>query len=183
MFVGRRRQNRLALISEVQELQERYDSIDKIEELPLTFEGTDLYESIDVEPTKSADITLFAPIVFDVEGAFRHLCSHPQMDEYHKLASDKATQKKFKATDIGKPPIPLKKDSLYLMATSGAGQGIAGERGKDLHLQRGVAEVVEHTEYVDDPANPDGNGIMKVTTHTSITMTIIETSGKITRLE
>ena len=183
VFVGRRRQNRLALISEIKEVAARYDDIEKIEELPLTFEGTDLYHSIDVEPTRAADVTLFAPIVFDVEGAFRYLCSNPSMDDYHKLVSAIASQKEFKATDIGKPPIPLKKDSLYLMATSGAGQGFAGEKGKDLHLQRGVAEIVEHIEYEDDPSDPDGEGLMKVTSHTSITMTIIETSGKITRLE
>lgn len=182
VFVGRRRQNRIALISEVREIQERYDSIDKLEELPLTFEGTDLYKSIDVEPTKADDITLFAPIEFDDMAALKHLCMRPSMGDYHKLESAKMSQKEFRATNIGKPPIPLKKDSLYLMLTSGVGQGFAGEKGKDLHLQRGVAEIVEDIRYEDDPAVPDGPGIMTVTTHTSITMTIMETNGKVTKL-
>lgn len=92
------------------------------------------------------------------------------------------TQKIYASNDLGRPPIMPKPDSLYLMATSGAGQGLAGTPGKDLHLQRGTAEVIEETEYKVDPNNPEKD-IAVVTTRTKVSMQILETSGKYTVLE
>ncbi len=182
VFIGRRRQNRISLVSDIQELAKKYETVDLIEELPLTFEGTELFESIEVESTDPDSITEFAPLKFDADSAYLMLGKRPLSDEYHKLADKCTSQEEFRAADIGKPPIPLKKDSLYLMATSGAGQGIAGVRGEDLHLQRGVAEIVEDIQYVESDGDSDSE-LMKVTSHTAITMTVIETSGRITTLK
>ena len=83
--------------------------------------------------------------------------------------------------NLGKPPIPLKKDSLYLLATSGSGQGLTGsEENSDLHLQRGVAEVIEESEYSTDEK---GKEIEKVISRTKVSMTVVENDGKITVLE
>lgn len=177
VFIGRKRaQSRYSLVSEVQETVEKYDQIEKIEELPSTFEGTELYHSIEVVPTDSEAVTTFATIKFDADKAAAHIAQNPPLQEHHKVVSDAATIRKFRASNIGRPPIRPKKDSLHLMGVSGAGQGIAGTLGDDLHLQRGNAEIVETIVYED---NPSGESIMKVTTHTSVTMTVGQTNGVI----
>jgi hypothetical protein len=68
------------------------------------------------------------------------------------------------------------------MGVAGAGQGFAGTLGKDLHLQRGTAEVIEETDYKPDPNNPDKE-IEVVTSRTKVSMQILETNGKHTVLE
>lgn len=154
-----------------------------MEVLPSTFKGTDLYESIEVNPTRSEEITLFSTRVFDPRLAFEYLVK-PETDitDYRQAVSRKVTQKKYASNDLGRPPIMPKADSLYLMATSGSGQGLAGTPGKDLHLQRGTAEVIEETEYKPDPNNAEKD-IAVVTTRTKVSMRVIETNGKITVLE
>jgi hypothetical protein len=95
---------------------------------------------------------------------------------------DKAvTQVEFTSSDLGQPPIRPKKDLVYLMQTAGVGQGLAGEPGIDAHLQRGVAEVVEESEYAEDEKGHVDS--VKVLTRTKVTMSIIETNGTITVLE
>lgn len=183
VYVGRKTSyTRIPLADEMAKERSLYESDELIEELPKTFEGTGLFKSVPVEPTNSDDITLFATKVFDPEVAFSFLAGTPNLDDYRAAVSRKVTQKEYSSNEMGKPPIPLKKDSLYLMATSGSGQGLAGTLGRDAHLQRGVAEVIEETEYSPDPANPDKD-IATVTTRTKVSMHIIEPSGKVTLLE
>ena len=101
--------------------------------------------------------------------------------DLRKYQNDKLTTPRFVINNLGKPPIPLKKDSLYLLATSGSGQGLTGsEATNDLHLQRGVAEVIAESEYHQEE---DGKVREKVVTRTKVTMTVIENDGKITVLE
>ncbi len=181
-FVGRKSNSTFHTAEEVADKARDYSDVDAIPVLPETFEGTDLYESIEVLPSDPDKLKTFTSLEFDAEAAISLLCSNPPMEDYHKIVNGFCTQPEFKAGDIGNPPIPLKKDSLYLLATSGAGQGEVGEEGEDLHLQRGVAEIVEHVSYEKDKANADKE-IMKVTTSTEVTMTVIETSGKVTVLK
>lgn len=184
VFIGRKTDTRIAVADEIARVREKYSSEDIVPTLPMTFEGTELFESIEVYPTKSADITLFAPKEFNPLAALNFFSEKPDLDDYHRLIGKRATQKEYASTELGAPPIPLKKDSLYLMATSGVGQGLAGTLGKDMHLQRGVAEVVEEAKYNSDPNKKDGSGdTVKVTTRAKVTMSIIETNGDITVLE
>ncbi len=184
VFIGRKTDTRIPLAAEIAEVREKYKSDDIVPVLPMTFEGTDLYESIEVYPSKSADITYFAAKEFDPRAALAHFGTNPDLDDYHRLIGKRSTQKEYASTELGAPPIPLKKDSLYLMATSGVGQGLAGTLGKDMHLQRGVAEVVEEVERNSDPNKKDGSGdTVTVTTRAKVTMSIIETCGEITVLE
>ena len=180
VFIGRKSNNTFHTADEVMEKVRDYSELENIGTLPGTFEGTDLYRSIEILPSDPEKLKLFTSQEFDANAALELLCGNPPMEDYRKMVNNLCTQPEFRAGDIGKPPIPLKKDSLYLLATSGAGQGKVGEKGKDLHLQRGVAEIVEHVSYEKDKANADKE-IMTVTTSTEVTMTVIETSGKITR--
>ena len=81
---------------------------------------------------------------------------------------------------IGQPPVPLKKDLLYLLAIAGGGQGIVGtDENRDVHLQRGVARVVK-------TSNISENGEKYVhleKSYTQITLNIIENDGSIKVLE
>lgn len=182
VFVGRKGNNTFHSAEEVVDKLKDFSDVGLLPVLPDTFEGTDLYESIEVLPSDPEKLKTFTSKEFDADAAISLLCTYPPMEDYRKAVDRYCTQEEFKAGDIGSPPIPLKKDSLYLLATSGAGQGEVGELGEDLHLQRGVAEIVEHVSYEKDKGNADKE-VMKVTTSTEVTMTVIETSGKITTLK
>lgn len=182
VFVGRKKNTTIHTLEEVQEEGRAYAAEEDIPVLPETFEGTSLWKSIEVSSSPSDAVKLFAPKQFDPEEAITYLEGMKEgAEDYRRIMSSFLTVKPFEVNDLGKPPIPLKKDSLYLLATSGAGQGKAGEKGVDLHLQRGVAEVVEDKEYKPDP-NDDKKEMLVVTTHTRVTMTLIETDGTITTI-
>lgn len=182
VFVGRRVATNIHLAPEIQEEAKVYAYESEIPVLPVTFEGSDLYRSIEVIDSASDNVKLFAAKEFDREGTLRFLAGFTEGEDYRKMMNNFLTVKPYTASDLGKPPIPLKKDSMYLLATSGAGQGKAGTLGVDLHLQRGVAEVVEDKDYRADPNNKDKE-MLVVTSHTRVTMTLIETDGKITTVE
>jgi hypothetical protein len=182
VYVGRKTDHELHLAPYILAEAEKYKDIDLIPTLPESFYGTDLYESVEVFPSDPSAIKQFAEKVLDTDAVYRFLSGDVVSEKYKKAVNRRLSVKRYQASDLGRPPIPPKKDSLYLLATSGAGQGIAGEKGIDLHLQRGVAEVVEDIEYVQDPSNPDKD-IMKVTSHTQVTMTLIQTNGEITTLQ
>ena len=183
VYVGRKIATRgIPLADELAKERALYDEA-TMEELPKTFAGTDLFESVLVEPTKAEDITLFATKVFDPFVAFSFLTDRSlNIEDYNTAVSRRVTQKQYSSNDLGRPPIMPKPDSLYLMGTSGSGQGLAGTLGKDLHLQRGNAEIVEETEYQPDPSNPEKE-VAVVTTRTKVSMDIIQTSGVINVLE
>ena len=179
-YVGRKKSPSYPSAEEVKAEVAKYDAPEKIPVLPFSFEGTEYWHSIEAPESKSEELTLFTTMLFDADRAVELLQSHPPLETWRKIVGKKLTQEAFAATSLGRPPIPLKKDSLYLLATSGAGQGVAGTPGEDLHLQRGVAEVVEDVEFVQ---SEDGTNQMKVTSRTQVTMTVIETNGKITTLQ
>lgn len=130
-------------------------------------------------PASSSDgVKLFAKRIFDADEAAKRLTESFPEDIFN-VFDEKVSIEAYAAVDIGRPPIPLKKDSLYLLAIAGAGQGLAGDESNgDLHLQRGVADVVENTEVV---PNQDVN-MVKCTSSTAISLTIIENDGKISEL-
>ena len=182
VFIGRKTENTFHDAEEVLSKAKEYAYEEMIPVLPDTFEGTELFGSIEVMPSDSSKLKLFTSLEFDAEGAYKFLASFPDLSDYYRLVDDYVTVPEYDAGDIGSPPIPLKKDSLYLLATSGAGQGEVGTEGVDLHLQRGVAEIVENISYEADSSNADKE-VMVVTTSTEVSMTIVETSGRITTLK
>ena len=177
VLVGRKKKLSSTLSKEsVERLMESVSVIEKIEELPTDFET-----KIEVLPSSSSKLTLFATRIFNVKEAYAAITSLPE--EILAEADEYLTEKSFSAYRIGNPPIPLKKDSMYLLATSGGGQGLTGsEETKDLHLQRGVAEVIEDPNIEVSGTGKDAKTQVRVTSRTQISMTVIQNDGTISKL-
>lgn len=151
--------------------------LEKVPELP-----DDFTEKIDVLPSKADAIDLFCSKIFDVDAAYETLQSLPT--ELKSRFDERVAVPRYLVNDIGNPPIPLKKDSVYLLATSGGGQGITGsEETLDIHLQRGVAEVIEEETLEKTVAGGKTKSHIRATTRTQISMTIVENNGRITVLQ
>lgn len=177
VYVGIKTDKRFCSKSEVEQFMER---IRNIEELP-----AHPSECIVVPDGEERDIRSFCPKEFDVYRAYDFLGGDKeeisyQMSDYMSLMKKLVTQKEYGSSEIGNPVIPLKKDLLYLMSTSGEGQGLAGTEGVDLHMQRGSAEIVEESEF--EEGKTEQSGKIHVTTRTQITMKIVQTDGTITTL-
>lgn len=125
-------------------------------------------------PSGSPDLVeYFTTKTFDIQKAVEHLKKSPL---YHSV-EEKIKVPKYYSVELGQPPVPLKKDFIYLCAVSGGGQGLVGaEDSQDLHLQRGNVKV-----KVDTTVNEDNNTVTE-TTFSSVELTIVENSGKITVL-
>lgn len=175
-LIGRKSGMKLFQKEEFEDLKRKYAIIDNIPELPENFEG----EKIEVYPSNSKDVTLFGCVEFDPNEAMDLLIE--KGNDLDKLFSTYASTPQFLASDIGRPPIPPKNDSMYLLSVCGVGSGKAGEEGKDLHLQRGIAEVVEEKESEVQDDGKNKKVVDKYTTRTAIKMTIIQSDGVITHL-
>jgi len=178
VIIARKKDSTFVLKDEVDAALVKYQ-FENLEELP-----EHPVERYEVGESDSKKITLFCKKEFDVNGAYETLMNIEENDSLSDLYSfmDKAlTTDKYVVGDIGNPPIPLKKDSLYLMATSGAGSGLTGDEiTRDLHLQRGVAEVIEESDLREDEK---GNPVEVVTSRTKISMTVVQNNGRIDVLE
>lgn len=174
--VGRKRKLSVMLSkNQMEQMRESVKDISCIPELPNEFE-----EPIDVLPSPSSAITMFATREFNVDAAYEALKEFPVelKREFERQVSVPA----YAVNNIGRPPIPLKKDSMYLLATSGGGQGLTGsEENGDLHLQRGVAEVIEEG-VVEPGATDESSSKVRVTTRTQVSMTVIQNNGRIDSL-
>ena len=180
VVVGKHTRPHEVLAPQLEAYQEKYH-LDNLEELPNNLEPT-----IVVPPSPLSGVDLFAARIFNSAEAYQYLASNGFSTELNAAIGRRLSTPKFSEGELLRPPIPPKKDSLYLLATSGAGQGIAGsEEAGDLHLQRGVAEVVE-TARVNECEDEDGermqSNTMTVTSRTQITMTVVQNDGTITAL-
>lgn len=147
----------------------------------LTELPTDLTPSITVLPSEESGIDLFTTRIFDHAAAYEYLQKHGVPEDIKKIFNTRASQPEFSDGELKRPPIPLKKDLLYLLATSGAGQGLAGSvENQDLHLQRGVAEIVEDS-FTDETEDSDAT-TLTVTSRTAISMHIVQNDGTIKTL-
>lgn len=180
VVIAQKKEGRMLLRQEILDAYERYQEKD----IPVLPEHPQ--ERFAVPSSSSELLTLFTTKEFDANAAFQRLenmATDPAFDDLNQLISKKLTQKNFEQNKAGRPPIPPKKDTLYLMATSGYGAGITGsEENHDVHLQRGVAEVIEESSFEPDPNDPDKE-IERVTSRTQVTMTVVENNGRITVLE
>ena len=169
-IIGRKKVKEGIINDQVKLYQSKME-IEKIQELPV-----DGNASISVPPSEASEITRFTSIIFNSEKAYEILEERGLSLELKKTFNTVASAVTFQIGSLGRPPIPLKKDSLYLLATSGGGQGLTGSEEKgDLHLQRGTAEILEEEFFLDD-------GTIRVTSSTKIQMTIIENNGDISKM-
>ena len=148
----------------------------ELEKLPyLPEEETQVERKLVAVPSDDTRVEYFTTLVFDRQEAGRNI--------YRSALSNKLgvfLMPNFTATDIGRPPVPPKKDLLYMLAISGGGQGLVGSKeNHDLHLQRGVAKVTKSTEVREES---DGTMVEVEKSYTSISLNIIENDGTITSL-
>lgn len=178
--IARKIGNRIVSKDEMDIMRSRYQDLEKIAVLPEHPDVPD-QEKIAVPESASSDVTLFAAKEFDVEAARRTLHDSMLIDLKKKF-DDRIAIKEYGRSTEFRPPIPMKADSMYLLAVSGGGQGLTGSiENNDLHLQRGVAEVISESRYEEQEGS---NGVKKaveiVTTRTEISLrTIQQTEGKI----
>lgn len=150
-------------------------SLDRIPYLPLI--GAEIQNKIPVPPSLESKVEYFTSLKFNLEEAGVNLVNSP----LYSIIGEKGIIQPYQSIEIGHPPVPLKKDLLYLCAISGGGQGIVGSTDtQDIHLQRGVAKVVINKELVGDG---EGGTNLVETSSTKIVLNIIENDGTITELE
>lgn len=153
---------------------EQVDQVEKLAYLPEM--GAAVTHKIPVKPSSSDSIEYFTTLKFDDKKAAENLVG----DELYELIGKKAFMPEYHAAKLSRPPVPLKKDSLYLCAIAGYGQGLAGSASDhDLHLQRGVAKVVTTPEL----EMKDGQTLVVEHSYTKMVLNIIENDGRVTTLE
>ena len=150
------------------------EEIAEVSSLPyLPKEEKEAAQKVAAVASSQEGIEYFATLEFDAGAAAGKLDSSHL---YRQL--EKAFVPKYVVGNLNRPVIPLKTDLLYLLAVCGGGQGLVGsEEGRDLHLQRGVAKVVETGRL-----EGEGKLVEKIKTSTRVELNIIENDGKITTL-
>ena len=150
----------------------------EIPELP-----EDVKPCIRVLPSQEKNIDLFTTKVFDSSIAEGYLKEHGMGADLEKFLSRQLSQKQYVPAKLGRPPIPLKKDSEYLLLTSGFTDGLVGDENEgNLHLMRGVAAVVDHERIqtsIDEDTDEVKSQKLIVTTSTEVEVRIIEADGRI----
>lgn len=147
----------------------RWNSKAEIPLLPVVFTG----EKIQVPSSNSRDLSVFTTKDFNYSRALSFVQSSPLAN----VVEEKIRQEKYITERMGRPPIMPNAGQMYLMAISGAGQGLVGsEKTKDLHLQRGIVKNAEESDFQEDES---GNLVEVVRKYSKISFNIIENSGKI----
>lgn len=148
-----------------------WNQIDQIEKLPYLPQEGENIESFSVSPSFEKDVEYFSTLIFNVDEAGKNLAK----SELYSLIEEKAIVPPFRQTELGCPPVPLKKDLLYLCALSGGGQGLVGSlENQDLHLQRGVVKVIKQSTATKD-------GLIE-SSFSRVSLNLIENDGTITVL-
>ena len=138
---------------------------------------------ISVLPSQEKSVDIFTTKIFDSKIAEDYLEAHGLGEDLEAIFSRQASQKPYMPARLGRPPIPLKKDSEYLLLTSGFTDGLVGDEDEgNLHLMRGVASVVDHQRVdtsVDEETDEIKGQRLIVTTSTEVEVRIIEANGRI----
>ncbi len=178
VIVGRRVSRRLLVNSQLNEFVQKWN-LANLSDLP-----TDIDPFISVNPSYEKEIDVFTTKQFDVSSAYEYLETQGLPADIQSAFDRRVTQKSFSGGNLKRPPIPLKKDSKYLLVTSGFSDGTVGSiEAGNLHMLRGDAEVVEDARYNDSEEQESVSTSVTVTTRTSVSMRILENDGTITVLE
>lgn len=146
---------------------------DNLELLPPDYNG----EKVRIPKSAEKNIEEFMNRIFDVAGAGKTVEKSPLQE----MVLEKLMIPPYVIDNLGRPPIIPSEGQMYLLAVSGAGQGLVGkEENKDLHLQRGVSKMMKRSEFVTDE-----NGNMKEVeiSYPQINFNLIEADGNIRTLQ
>lgn len=137
------------------------------------------YTGIPIQVPKSMEngVDQFMTRIFHAEEAAEVLTRSP----LQRLLQSAIQVPPYLIDNLGRPPIMPSEGHMYLLAVSGAGQGLVGsEKNGDLHLQRGVSKIEERSEFMTDE-----EGRMKevIISYPQVKYNIIESSGLIQTLQ
>lgn len=153
------------------------ENFPKAEELPYLPEEPTEEQKVSVPIAECKAIKIFAATRFDAEAAHKFVTG----GALDNLLGSKLFGETYTANELTRPLIPAKKDTMYLLAISGAGQGTCGnEEDGDLHLQRGVVKTVVDKEIVRNEGEKSARLVER--SHAGIEMTVIENDGIIHHL-
>ncbi len=173
VLIGRKKEKNECSKEEKQRLRDMLSEEEKIPVLPEDYSG----ERIMVPKSHEINISEFMTRIFHAEEAAKFLIGSPLQE----MAQEKVRTSPYIINNLGRPPIIPSEGQMYLLAVSGAGQGLVGnEENGDLHLQRGVSKIATRSEYMQDE-----NGDMKevVISFPRISFNLIESDGTIQALQ
>ena len=150
-------------------LQDYSSSIDTLEKLPYlpTLED-EISTPIPVPESYEKEILYFTTLEFDTKSARTSLEKNILYNEMEHMI----TVPSYKATELGRPAIPLPKDLLYLCAVSGGGQGLVGSiENNDFHLQRGVVKIIKDNVV---QKGEKGGTVLLETSKSKVSINLIE---------
>lgn len=173
VLIGTKKQKAERNLSEEEHLQGVMQVEENISKLPKDYSG----ERIPVPKSSESGIGEFMSRIFHAQEAANFVKS----SSLQILAHEKIRIGEYVIDNLGRPPILPSEGQMYLLAVSGAGQGLVGnEKDGDLHLQRGVSKIVTRSGYVQDE-----NGKMKeeIISFPQISFNLVESDGRIRTLQ
>lgn len=168
VLIGRKKDKKSKRRIQSDEVVSEIPKLEEISLLPITYQG----ERIKVNPSPMIGITTFMTKEFHYERALNYV----KKSSLTKLVREITQQELYMSDRLNRPPIMPNAGQMYLMAISGAGQGLVGsEQTEDLHLQRGIVKNVEESEIRESE-----QGIVEaVRKYAKISFSIVEDSGVI----
>lgn len=146
---------------------------DRLQVLPTDYSG----EKVSIPKSSEKNVGEFMNRIFDAEEAGKMIEKSPLQE----MILEKIWVPPYIIDNLGRPPIIPSEGHMYLLAVSGAGQGLVGkEENKDMHLQRGTSKVMKKSEIVTDE---DGSQKEVVTSYPQINFNLIEADGTIKTLQ
>lgn len=143
--------------------------IEEMQEVPSAFENKIVVKSSHQEGVSTFSTERIS--IIDVERASKESKLYELVDKATRIDS---------ILNVGQPPIPIREDHAYLMATTGISEGIVGSaENKDLHLQRGSLEKGIKEEY--ERRGEKSELYITESTLYKTTLTTVENNGEIKR--
>lgn len=173
VLMGRKKQDRERSREEEKRLKSIISLGMEMPVIPENYQG----ERLVVVKSAERGIEEFMTRLFHADEAMEVLERSP----LQRVLKDAISAPPYLIDNLSRPPIMPSEGQMYLLAVSGAGQGLVGnEENGDLHLQRGVSRIAKRSEYVQDE-----NGYMKEVeiSYPQISYNLIETSGLIQTLQ
>lgn len=173
VLIGRKKEKKEMVSEEVENIHKTVSTPENIPLLPEKFQG----EKVKIMKSAEQNISQFQTLNFHWEEAAECLLKSPM----NEMVRNKLKVPEYLLNNLARPPIMPSAGHMYLLAISGAGQGLVGnEEKRDIHLQRGASKMVLKSEYVQDE---DGEMKLIETRHPQLYYNIIESNGKITTLK
>ena len=137
-MIGRKKIKRLKTRTNLKEVAFEFPKVEEISLLPMDYQGN----RIKVNPSFATGITTFTTKEFHFERALNYV----KKSSLRKFVKEITQQELYMSDRLSRPPIMPNAGQMYLMAISGAGQGIVGFGRKQKIL---VFELQEETDIIE----------------------------------